>query len=237
MATVQQLLSSFNTGASSNDPFFANVVSLLHFDGADGSSTFTDQIGKVWTRNGAAEIDTAQSKFGGASLVLSGTSQFLTTPHHTDFNLGASDFTIEAWVRPTATGTIIAKRTTSATQSGWAFIISPSGGDLVLRFASWIGSGGTTLHSITGTIPISTTSFTHAAITRSGNDARIFVDGVADGTQTVAGTIASNTNVVYIGSTPQLAHYTGHIDDVRVTPGVARYTANFTPPTTAYPDA
>ena len=55
--------------AGGGDPYFANVSLLLHCDGSDASTTFTDSSsnGHTVTASNDAQIDTAQSKFGGAS--------------------------------------------------------------------------------------------------------------------------------------------------------------------------
>lgn len=215
-------------------PYLVNAVSLLHFDGADASTTMTDQGGKTWSVLGNAQIDTAQSKFGGSALLLDGTGDYLTTPNNDDYNFGAGDFCIEAWVRPTQAGTIFAKRTTNATQSGYTFTITTSGTDLVLAFVSWSGSGATTLHNVIGTIPLSTTEFTHVAVARQAGQLRLFVNGVQDGSQTSFAAIATNTEVAAIGYTPQGALYAGHIDELRVVKGFPVYTTNFAPPTEAF---
>jgi hypothetical protein len=45
----------------------AYTVALLHMNGADTSTTFTDEAGTAWTAAGNAQIDTAQKVFGTAS--------------------------------------------------------------------------------------------------------------------------------------------------------------------------
>ncbi|NDC26016.1 MAG: hypothetical protein EBZ49_18055, partial [Proteobacteria bacterium] len=81
------------------DPYISNVVLLLHMDGANGATTFTDSstTPKSISRVGDAQISTAQSKFGGASLKLDGSSGYLTIPADTSLDMGANDFTIEFW--------------------------------------------------------------------------------------------------------------------------------------------
>jgi YD repeat-containing protein len=75
-----------------NDPF---SVVMLHMNGADGSTTFIDDSNKIWTAAGDAQIDTAQSMFGGASAYFDGSGDYLSTPDSEDFNLGNEDFTID----------------------------------------------------------------------------------------------------------------------------------------------
>jgi hypothetical protein len=65
----------------------------------------------------------------------------------------------------------------------------------------------------------------------------LYINGVADGTITGASAalngVGSNWFVGTAGDSIANYHVNGYIDDVRITKGVARYTANFTPPTTA----
>ena len=76
----------------------AYTKSLLHMDGTDASTTFTDESGKTWTRGGDAQIDTASYKFGGASGLFDGTTDRLSVPDSSDFNL-AGGFTCDCWIR------------------------------------------------------------------------------------------------------------------------------------------
>jgi hypothetical protein len=84
-----------------------------------------------------------------------------------------------------------------------------------------------------------TNTWQHIAYTRTGGTGRLFVGGV------LAGSWADTTN--YVGTVNRLGQtsasnavdnrLSGYIDDLRITKGVARYTAGFTPPTAAFPNS
>ena len=82
------------------DPFAANTVLAMHMDGTNGSTTFYDQCGKTVTANGNAQINTAQSKFGGSSAYFDGTGDYLSLGASvpTDLQIGGGGFTIEFWL-------------------------------------------------------------------------------------------------------------------------------------------
>lgn len=85
----------------------------------------------------------------------------------------------------------------------------------------------------------------HIAVTRSGNTVRMFVDGAVPVGTPVRNVVAGNTIPTYkisavgalqIGGTPNTWMNTGDfLGPFRITVGVARYTASFTPPTTLFP--
>jgi len=89
-----------NNALSTVDEF---TVALLHMNGTDAATAFTDETGKTWTAQGNAQIDTGQSKFGGASGLFDGTGDYIDTPDSTDWQLdGGADanlWTIDFWVR------------------------------------------------------------------------------------------------------------------------------------------
>lgn len=221
-------------GGGGGDPHFANVVSLLHFDGSDGSTTFTDQIaGRTWTRTGAnIAIRTAQSKFGGASLGSGAASgNYLTsdTPA-SDFTFGTGDFTIELW-----------HRTPASLASFW-FIIDfrSSTNDLkpcLFYNGAWIYYTGGAVR-ISGSTA-STNTWYHIAVSRASGTTRLFVDGVqqggnyTDGNSYVQCRAAINCAGDSLGSFGANAYW----DDLRITKGVGRYTSTFTPPSAAFPNS
>lgn len=221
-------------GGGGGDPYWGNVVSLLHFEGADGSTTFTDQRGRTWTRTGDTQIDTAQFKYGAASCLFDGVGDTITTPNTTDLQVGASDFTIEAWVRPaTTSGNAIVLAKHSASEGEW--IVYRSG--TTMQF--YATSGGGTWNIANG-ITIGTVAagnWYHVAVARSGSNIRTFLDGVAGDTATSALPIATTAQVLRLGGNVATDFYSGWIDEFRLTKGVARYTSNFTPPASQFPDS
>ncbi len=210
---------------------------MLHMDGADGSTTFTDSeiTPKAITANGNAQIDTAQSVFGGASGLFDGNGDYLTTPDSADFDFGTGDFTIDGRVRLSAnTNQVYYCHGTSDTtyailwrdfdNTRWAFIVY---------------SGNSLIASATKSGAISLNTWYHLAIVRNGNDFTLYVDGVGGTTNTHAITYPNYTQSVAVGAwfydgTYRGRPVNGHIDELRVSKGIARWTANFTPPTEAY---
>lgn len=235
---------SLNTaimGGGVSDPFFDDVVSLLHMDGPDASTTFTDEKGVVWTANGNAQIDTAQSKFGGASGLFDGTGDYITTPDSADFTFGTSDFTIEYWVRMNAAAG--ASGVYVFGQMSTSFAIA--NGSVLMTFgasstapAILMASGSSFVVNISSSESLTLGVWYHVAATRSGNTFRLFVNGVQRATTTNASSANNSTHPISIGRPGAFngAYFNGWLDDFRLTIGTARYTAGFTPPARAFPD-
>lgn len=204
----------------------ANTLALVHCDGVDGSTTFTDdEVTPLRTalsveEVGNAQISTAQSQFGGTSAVFDGSGDHLETPV---FELDG-DYTVECWAR-------------WDTVSGSQGLL---GSDATSPYHS-LKSSGTTVYTNFGNIfiqfdsAISTNTWYHIAVTRSGSSVRLFRDGVQQGsTATDTTTVwptASNTKV-YIGR-DAYTDIDGYVDEVRIS-DTARYTSNFTPSTTPF---
>jgi hypothetical protein len=227
------------------DRYFSNVSLLLHGDGTNGSTTITDSspTPKTVTVVGNAQISTAQSKFGGASIAFDGTGDYLTIPSNADFNFDTGDFTIEAWVRLNALGTSNGYPG-AAWIVGWGPLSSNPGFDFAIGSTNLIFSL-TNFSSPTISVAhsLSANTWYHIAGTRSGTTVRAFIDGQVLATETVSAGLSASTNPTGIaisaaeptGST--LGNLNGYIDDFRITKGVARYTSNFTPPTAPFADA
>lgn len=222
------------------DPYWEQVVALLHFDGPDGSTTFTDQTGKTWTGYGNAQIDTAQSKFGGASLLLDGSGDYLSAADSDDFNFAAGDFTVEGWFReavPGAIRQIIGQHTTESKYNSSFLVMSDNS---VITLNVFVGS---TNHIISAAGTHALNTWHHFAAVRDGGTLRLFLNGTSVGTTSISGAVNNSTRPVYVGVVgnnfgPDAGNYyfNGHIDELRITKGVARYTANFTPPTKPFPN-
>jgi hypothetical protein len=220
------------------DPQFGSVSLLLHGDGTNGSTTITDssRFANTVTAVGNAQISTAQSKFGGASLFSnnSGNSGSYVNVNigTVEGSLGLQNFTIELWL----------------------YIQALSGNPAILDYRPFgINGAYPTLYLASGNLTYFTASsnqitggsfgiqqWRHIALTRASGSTRLFIDGSQTGT-TYSDTnnyLAPNSRprLFTVGDSDTVATLNGYIDDLRITKGVARYTANFTPPTAAFPD-
>ncbi len=212
------------------DPFFESVVSLVHFDGVDGSTSFVDTKGIAWNAAGNAQIDTAQSKFGGSSFLLDGSGDYIATTGSSSFVFGTGDFCAECWIRTSATDRAVLDFYTPS-QPSWQVYINGSG-----RIQFWSSA-----LVATGTSNVSNGTWHHIAVTRASGTVRIFVDGVQEISVSFAANLSTQSTFFAVGAQVSSRNATydfvGHIDDVRITKGTARYIANFPPPTVTFPDS
>ncbi|GAB1407655.1 hypothetical protein MASR1M8_15740 [Thermomonas brevis] len=234
---LRRVMMAGGGGSGATDPYWANVVSLLHFDGADGGTTFVDDTGRVWTPMGNAQVDTAQSKFGGASGLFDGSGDAIATPNVAALNFGTGDFTIELWMRTTTTsGVALVAGKHEASTGSW--ILLRNGASLQL-YVSSTGSSWNMVNGIAiGTIAANT--WAHIAVVRDGTTFRTFLNGVAGVTSTSSASVFAGAQRVVVGGNIGGAGgdwFSGHIDELRITKGVARYTSNFTPPSAPFPDS
>lgn len=224
------LLGKTRSSGGDGDTHFENVSLLLHMDGAGGSATFTDRSGvpKIVTPAGNAAISAAKSKWGGASLLLDGSGDYLSVQGHDDFVFGTGDFTVELWINTTTTGEKVFLDQYNGSNS-WQF--SMKNGKL-----SWYSSGG---YALAGSTPVNTGAWHHIAATRGAGTLRFFVDGALDGAVALGNNYTGKT-VLGIGAQVATRNasydFLGNIDDLRITKGVCRYTANFAPPTEQFQD-
>jgi hypothetical protein len=211
-----------------SDPDFASVSLLLHMNGTNGSTTFTDTSTNAFTvtASGGAQISTAQSRFGGASGIFDGTNDRLSAPVDADLQL-SGDFTIEWWIYLTN----LARNNAvfAATSTNCWFSFHPGG----VRF---VANGSFRWLDATPSTAVAVNTWTHVALVRSGTTLKLYVSGDDSLTITSFSTRVDLT-FVGVGSGGVNDYMLGYLDEMRVTNGVARYTSNFTPPTTAFPDA
>ena len=202
----------------------ANTKLLLHGDGTNGSTTFTDSSASAHTvtPSGTISISTAQSQFGGASIDATAVGCILQLDGSSDFAIGTGDFTVDCWVN------------FSTLTNNWQTIFEwQSGVDAFLGLVpssnqiGWYISGSV---RITGSA-VSTGTWYHVAVTRSGTTTTLFVNGVSQGTY------SGSDNITVAASQPAVSGSSfstrGYIDELRVS-NIARWTSNFTPPSSAY---
>ena len=209
---------------------------MLHCDGDDASPTFTDEIGKTVTRNGTAQIDTAQKKFGTGSGLFDGDSDYLSLADSDDWAFGSGDFTIDCWVRfaslSAATQPTIVEQYQDA-NNFWLFWYQVDA--TKLQFLSRVGGVDEAFYYCTWNPSINT--WYHLSLVRSGSVIYMFINGVSISVTvaTAIGTLTDFTGSLYIGERGDGSFYlNGWLDEFRISKGIARWNANFTPPVAAY---
>ena len=178
---------------------------------------------------GNAQISTSVKKYGTGSLYFDGTGDWLIMPYGPTQNFGTGNFTIEGWFylnSLAASYYVPAGTWGSGTSDEWLIQIQNNGS---IRFLT---TSGSTFYSAS----ITTATWYHIAVVRSGTTVTIYVNGTSVGSYTCSNSLGSVSKTLYIGSQAGTWDWNGYIDDFRITNGYARYTATFTPPTSALSD-
>jgi hypothetical protein len=220
-----------------SDPNFADVGLLLHCNGTDASTSFPDSSLNAHTVTAVAnaQVDTAQSKWGGASAKFDGTDDELTVPNSATFNLSTGDFTIECWVRfeydaDSWSDSVILAHPGNSGLAQWAlYALAPGGADYSMYFEA-VNASESTVVTLSHGAALAKEVWYHVAVTRSGSTWRIFVDGASPVSGSSAATLKTTTAALTVAA----ASHAGWIDDIRITKGLARYTSAFTPPTAEF---
>lgn len=235
-ASVTGAATVTNSNLQLFDPNFANVSLLLHGNGTNGSTTFTDNSPNSFTltRIGNTVISTVQSKFGGASILFDGTGDRLTVPSNIDFNFGTGDFTVEGWFYESARVQYSSFIEIGDHLLNTGIIFLLNGGNnipnrLGIYSSSFFGS------DLAGSL----NAWNHIAYVRSSGQLSIYLNGVR-GTTVAFTNNLTNTATVTIGSRSggnTIYDFNGYMDDIRITKGVARYTGStLTVPTRGFLD-
>ena len=188
---------------------------------------------------GNAQVSTTQAKFGTTSMSFDGTGDQLLLPYRPTLDLASGDWTIEGWlylnsVSPSTQGVITLFNGNAVSQTNVQYLIRVNTSNLVFECGI-----STTTYSISFS-GITTGTWYHFAMVRNGTTMMGFLNGTKSGTTP---TLASNLNTSTTWVT-SIGRYTsggtnydlnGYIDDLRITNGYARYTANFTAPTVTFP--
>ena len=201
---------------------------LLGNDGAIYDNAVQNDLETV----GNAKISTSVVKYGTGSLAFDGTGDSLVPSTSNLGAFGTGDFTIELWVyfNTVASNQVLLDFRAATADIAPALYLGASA-------IKWYVSSADRITSST----VSATTWYHVAVTRSSGSTKLFING------TQSGSTYADTNA-YVGKPARpwigaLADGTsppldlnGYIDDLRITPGIARYTSNFTPPTAAFPN-
>ena len=222
------------------DPYFANVEFLCHMEGSDGGTTFVDEKGNTMVAYNGAVTSITQAKYGSTAGKFEELLESrVRVDHNPAFNVGDQDFTIELWAYfETLDGiqTLLAKR-----ENNWLgkqydkglFVIRSSGTFIqaLIRDGEKTWAGGTY-----GTMTVQT--WHHIAVSKLGDTAKVWLDGVEVGSFTVPYTILDDDKYIQIGAEDDGENpLGGYIDEIRYTVGTSRYNDTFAPPSAAFPNS
>lgn len=218
------------------DEHFASVSLLLRFNGTNDSQDFVDESTHGHTVGfvGDPRIRTDVWRFGGGSARLTPGSA-LTVAHHTSLDVSTGDFTVDLW----------AKRSPSS--GGGAIYVNKAAGTSYYPLQVWIDASGrfgfrgfsageALVFSMLATDPVADYGWHYLRGVRAGSDFIFTVDGSVQGSASFSGALFSSSAPVSVGgySTGAGSSY-DHLDDVRITKGVARSTGAHAVPLEAAP--
>lgn len=231
------------TPAPGDDPHFANVSLLMHMDGTDGGTTFVDSgpLGLTHTTVTSATTRPGSAVYGSGGMLLTGESaNGVTFTHPTAFQFAENEpFTIEMLVR--------LERPAYFSGYDWLLHMSSSGGGhntgLYMR---WTDPGFSRQFqcAINDTNRVSGFSrssaynnYAHVAYCRKSDGmTTLFVNGSSVST-TSNGQMLGATHIRVGCALNNTYPLQASVDELRITKGVCRYTANYTPPTAPFPNS
>ncbi len=211
------------------DPYWPSVSLMLSGDGANAGTNFPDlsKVGSTVTPAGNAQTSTAQKKFLSASASFDGTNSKLTVPDAASLQFGTGALTVEAWIY-LSSGTsrgIIGKGVTG----GWFMRVNST------PVFTLICAAGT----FNGVTTVTTGAWHHVAWCRAGtgtNQSYLFLDGAVERTFTDASNYNQTDSLIIGADRAGTAQWwPGYTQQIRLTKGVARYTAAFTPSARPFP--
>jgi hypothetical protein len=206
----------------------AQTISLVHFDGTNGSTTIVDEAGNTWTASGSAQISTTTAAWG-QSAYFDGVGDFIRVDNASLFNFGSAPFTIDFWINPSNAGNNTYLLGRSNPNGGQGFDIRLDLNEILV-----VGANGWSFNIGTYADPtgnyISPGTWGHVAVVATVDTTYLFYNGNLIG---VSGrsVLTDGGNQFSIGYQSNFSGsaYTGYIDELRIS-NMALWTANFTPP-------
>ena len=185
------------------------------------------------TAVGSAARSTSQAKEGSASLDTNG--DYVTFPYSADYTKMSGDFTIEVWFYYQGDEGMIASAGNGS--NGWGFYVNTAGdgGNHGIRWQTY-GTQSMNVYQRLGS-SFSSSTWYHAAVVRSGNSVKVYLNGVSShGASSMTSGLENGSNtLLYVGTysgtgQQHLQRLDAFLDLFRITTA-ARYTTDFTPPT------
>ncbi len=235
--------------APNTDPFYSLVKLLLHAQGVNGSTTFTDNSPLVRvpaTIAGNVQISTAQAIFGTSSIYFDGAGDYIRyAADDFDSAFGRGDFAVQCRWRPdsavldSALVTFNIPNVTTGAQIGWGLRHMGATGTGKVQFYAY--EGATTPIFLAGTTALLANTWYEITVERVGKVLNLWIDGVLEATQTgISNDINwGNTMTLTLGRYADTAILPakGFLQEVRITKGTWRRNAVYTPELFFFPDS
>ena len=216
-----------------SDPFYSQLSLLLPFDAADGSTTFTDEspLAHSTSTSGSPVISATHSKTGNA-LYVNGVGSYLSYATHVSFALGTENFAIGVWVWPEtqiSSYPCLFERTGAWSAGEWNIMAGHASAPGV--YSVWVNSISSTVPILTSTTAPVVGALQHVALIRTGNELRLYIDGVAEDAYAITGNFCGATSEqLRIGN-----NFKGWVDCPSITKGSNRgLVGDFTPDVAFY---
>ena len=216
----------------------ANTALLLNFT----NTGIQDATGKnnIITY-GSAKTQANTTKFGTGALYFDGSTGYCSFPNAFPtspyLNLGSNNFTIEFWLYPItfSNGSAFLTKGWTGSYGSFLFYYYNNTTPQIYFYAGSNNSAWDIVNGVSINSNLSSNTWTHIAVTRSGSNFYLFSNGVLTNTVTSSASIYNSTAPVTVGGDNSGGHLSNcYIDDLRITNGVARYTSTFTPTSLAF---
>ncbi len=205
---------------------------------ATNGGIFDNASKNMFETVGTAQISTTQSKFGGSSIYLNGSGNYLLSSSAQAYDkFGTANFTVEYWIYLNSAANQQAAVVCGAGTVGYDPIFGWVDSSALQLYLSSAASGWDIASAVT-IIPatVSTGVWYHVAVTRNGSTFRTFCNGVQQSTFTSSASIYQSAGQINIGRYATGYWINAYFDDIRITNGVSRYNSNFTPPAAPFPN-
>jgi hypothetical protein len=206
---------------------------LIHGIGDNATSDIYNSAPRTLVRYGDPQVVTTNPKFGiGSTLHDGGLDSYYYPGNDSALGLGSGDWTVDFWVwfidRTVHTNTTILVDYRPGIQGAYPTIYKDTSHYMAYYTDSSV--------RITGTTAVSNNTWYHVAVVRYSGTTKLYVNGTQEGSSyTDSNTYLTGTQRPLIGNgwDGGYALY-GYLEEVRISKGIARWTTNFTPPTSEY---
>lgn len=194
----------------------------------DNAGIYDKTGNTTFVPGGSVATSTSQTKFADTSIYFAGNGNYAYDLNVNSWSFGTGDFTWEMWTNfsDIAIRTIASFLTSINSTHPYLYINSSAN---IVYYV-----GGTNYITSSSTVSINT--WYHIALVRNSGTTTLYIDGTNVGSfndsfnyvngSLLLGSYYNPAGTIYTGS-----EMYGYIENLQILKGVAKYTANFTPPT------